>query len=108
MFNGEYKVYGFYFHIDDYVEPKGEWDSCPFCCLKPHVWAFDNGRYTACGCWNSKYDGFRIRAESIMSVYRRTDSTEEYDSDALRTNWNHWCKTGEVLFDTKNGQKGRW
>ena len=104
IFNGKYKVHSFYYHMD----PEGEWISCPFCGLRPRVWVFDNGRKTACGCWNDRYQGFSISAESVMSVYRRTGCTQEYDVDALRTNWNHWCSTGEILFDRRTKQKDCW
>ena len=106
-----YEAHSGHYCIDAYEYPAGEWESCPCCGLKPKVWNFDNGRSTACGCWKSRYDHFSIHAESIMSVHKRTDGKKmtEYDSDALRVNWNHWCKTGQVLF--KHASKrddGRW
>lgn len=88
--------------IDSYIEPKDIelWKPCPNCGLKPRVWTFDNGRHTACGCWNTKYDHFSISAESIMSAVKRTGgSTSEYDSDGLRKNWNLWVDTGAIAFD---------
>lgn len=100
-----YPSHPFYNHIDAYKSPndtsQGEWLPCPKCNLTPHVWSFDNGRSTACGCWNSEYDHFSIHAESICSVHRRTGGKKmmEYDSDALRVNWNHYCTTGEILFE---------
>lgn len=94
-------VHDYYKCIDAYLDCAGDWSNCPVCKLKPKVWEFNNGRSTACGCWKNKYDHFSIRAESITSVYHRTGSTEEYDSDSLRKNWNHWCETGELLFDPK-------
>jgi len=96
-----YDTHSWHYCIDEYKNPEGEWDDCPCCGLKPKVWVFDNGRKTACGCWESKYDHFSINAESIMSVHKRTNGKrmQEYDSDALRKNWNHWCKTGEILFE---------
>lgn len=106
-----YKAHSWYYCIDAYKDPEGEWDNCPCCGLKPKVWCFDNGRSTACGCWECKYDHFSVNAESIMSVHKRTDGKKmtEYDSDALRTNWNHWCKTGEVLFEHASKRNdGRW
>ena len=93
-----YEVHGFHFTIDAYTTPNGEWSECPRCGLRPKVWVFDNGRSTACGCWNSRYDHFTIHAESIVSVYKRTGSTIDYDHDGLRAAWNHWCATGEVMF----------
>lgn len=85
--------------IDSFTDPAGDWSECPCCGLKPKAWIFDNGRYTACGCWKSKYEHFSIKAESIMSVHNRTDgkAMNEYDRDALRKNWNHWCATGEIV-----------
>jgi len=99
--------------FDFYSYPEGEWDKCPFCGQKPQVSSFDNGRCTACGCllvkWN-KYRHFAIHAESIMSVYKRTGSAVEYDFDELRKNWNHFCRTGEELFQKPIGGRddGRW
>lgn len=36
-----------------------------------------------------------------MSVIKRSDngkSAEAYDIDELKNNWNHWVRTGEILF----------
>lgn len=106
-----YEAHGWHYCIDAYEDPEGEWADCPCCGLKPKTWVFDNGRSTACGCWESKYYHFSINAESIMSVHKRTDGKKmtEYDSDELRKNWNHWCKTGEVLFEhASKRDDGRW
>lgn len=106
-----YTANNWYYCIDDYKDPEGEWERCPCCGLKPKVWTFDNGRSTACGCWESKYDHFSIYAESIMSVYKRTGGTNmtDYVRDELRENWNHWCKTGEILFEHAGKRSdGRW
>jgi hypothetical protein len=81
--------------IAAYKTPPGYWANCPRCSLRPRVWVFDNGRFTACGCWNNTYDGFEITAESIGDVWRRTRRTAEYDADALRVAWNTYA-TGEV------------
>lgn len=91
--------------IDAYEAPKGDWHNCPNCGLQPRVWQFDNGRQTACGCWKSKFDQHSVKAESICSVHKRTNGNQmnEYDSDALRNNWNHWCETGDHLFIVGNG-----
>lgn len=94
-FNCGYMVHSYIDSIDAYIEPDGDWLSCPCCGLKPKVWSFSNGRSTSCGCWNTRYDHFSIQAESIMSVHTRCDgSIVEYDSDALRKNWNEYCQTG--------------
>lgn len=109
--NNGYVAKGFYFHIDQYIIPDGdeEWCECPYCGLRPKVWIFDNESSTACGCWENRYDHFSIHSESIMSVYSRTNGKNmiEYDSDDLRKNWNHWCKTGDMLFE-KPRKDGRW
>ncbi len=76
------------------VDDSDSWYSCPCCGLKPKVWAFDNGRYTGCGCATSMYKHFSVSAESIMSVHKRCDgNTSEYNSDQLRLNWNEYCAT---------------
>lgn len=83
------------------VENPEDWECCPKCELIPKVWEFDNGRSTACGCGESKYNHHSIHAESIRSVMENSHngtSMEEYNLDELRKNWNHWCNTGEVLF----------
>lgn len=106
-----FKTNSIYMCIDAYKTPENEedWLKCTCCNLKPKIWVFDNGRSTACGCWNTKYDHFSIYAESIMSVYKRTNMFKDYDSDGLRKNWNHWCMTGEVLFPHANQRTdGRW
>lgn len=76
--------------------------------LRPLVWEFDNGRATACGCGTDCYSHWSVQAESIMSVIKRSDngkSAEAYDIDELKNNWNHWVRTGEILFTPGNG---RW
>lgn len=106
-----YPAHNWHYCIDAYKDPEGEWEKCPCCRLSPKTWTFDNGRSTACGCWESKYDHFSINAESIMSVHKRTDGKKmtEYDGDELRKNWNHWCKTGEILFNhASKRDDGRW
>lgn len=89
--------------IDAYEEPENpmEWLPCPRCGLRPLVWEFDNGRATACGCGTDCYSHWSVQAESIMSVIKRSDngkSAEAYDIDELKNNWNHWVRTGEILF----------
>ncbi len=78
----------------DFPEDVDDWLECPDCSLKPKVWIFDNGRFTGCGC-GSRYDHPGAQAESIMSCWRRGG---QYDSDALRKNWNHWVNTREHLW----------
>lgn len=79
---------------------------CKNCGLRPLVWEFDNGRSTACGCGENEYNHFSIKAESIMSyISRKNGSSLGYRSDELMKNWNHWVKTGEVLFEVVGG---RW
>jgi len=89
--------------IHAYITVKNaqSWELCPTCGLFPKIWEFDNGRSTACGCGENQYRHPSIHAESIMSVVKRShngNSALDYDSDALRKNWNHWCRTGEELF----------
>jgi ssDNA-binding Zn-finger/Zn-ribbon topoisomerase 1 len=94
----------------------GEWAACPKCGLKPMIWEFDNGRFTACGCANNRYSHFTIRAESINSVASRCNgNVSEYDSDALRKEWNRYCAGGieneEELFKAqadKDGNLIKW
>ena len=81
--------------ISAYIDPENinEWYKCPRCHLKPKVWEFDNGRSTACGCWENTYDHFSIKAKPIMDVYREDNgSLINYDSDELKNNWNEYCK----------------
>lgn len=95
-YNQGYPVHSDYFCIDDYkdVPDTKHWVNCPCCGLKPKVWEFNNGRSTACGCWESEYDLFAVKAESIMSVYTRCNGNlTEYSSDQLRLNWNEYCAT---------------
>lgn len=96
-----HKPHDHHYCIDAFKEPEdpSKWLACPQCGLKPRIWTFDNGRYTACGCWTNKYKHHSAYAESITSVYSRTGRTVEYDSDGLTKAWNHWCETGEHLFE---------
>lgn len=97
--NSDYKqgyAYRFYYLAIEAYEPppiEEEWLSCPACGLRPLVWKFDNGEYTACGCGKNKYDHFTVKSESIGDVWRRTGGTSEYDFDGLRKNWNDWVKS---------------
>ena len=87
------------------------WERCPKCGFKPLVWSFNNGEYTACGCYYTEYNLFSIRAESIMSYYTNHRTLEGYTND-LRSNWNSYCKgTLEKNFEAikdKNGKLLRW
>lgn len=95
-YNHGYEVHTDYFCIDAYETPENidDWMNCPCCGLKPKTWVFDNGRSTACGCWENRYDIFSVRVESIMSVHIRCNGNlQEYSSDQLRLNWNEYCTT---------------
>ena len=101
--NREYEIHNYHNCIDAHetIENDDDWLKCPYCGLKPKIWSFDNGRFTACGCWNDEYHIFSIQAESIMSVVKNSyngTSCRDYDSDELRKNWNHYCETNEILF----------
>jgi len=102
-----------YVCIDAYKNVKNaqEWELCPNCGLIPKVWEFDNGRSTACGCGDNPYRHFSIEAESIKSVMKHShngQSVVDYDSDALRKNWNQWAKTGEFIWIKDYVGSGRW
>lgn len=49
--------------IDAYEDPENpmEWLPCPRCGLRPLVWEFDNGRFTACGCGTDCYSHWSVR-----------------------------------------------
>ena len=107
--NNKYPTYSWMSCIDAYKEPLGDYLPCPKCGLTPKVWRFNNGELTACGCWEDTYDHFSIHAESVMSIYKRTKSAIQYDSDQLRKNWNTWCQTGRIVFKHASERKdGRW
>jgi len=94
----QYKCIDAYESVTNY----DDWAICPNCKLKPLVWDFNNGSSTACGCGESIYNHFSIESESIMSYIKRNDgSALNYPHNALQNNWNHWVRTGEVLFDRK-------
>lgn len=94
------------------VENPAEWETCPQCHLIPKIWVFDNGRSTACECGESAYNHHSIHAESIASSVKHShngQSCENYNQDDLQKNWNHWCKTGEILFEHASKRSdGRW
>jgi len=95
-----------YYCIDAYKETDESWSLCPKCGLRTKVWSYDNGRSTACSCGENDYVHFSIHAESIMSCLK---NKTEYDRDGLKNNWNHWCETGEVLFEHASKRTdGRW
>lgn len=93
-----------FYKLPDDIE---KWSTCPFCGLKPKIWVFDNGRYTACGChvgddYPGRYNHFHIRAESIFSYHNRNKTLRGYKTSHLRRNWNMWCNTGVIKFDDKS------
>ena len=97
--------------IDAYKIPDdiNDWDECPNCNRKPKVWCFNNGRSTACRCGKDIYDHHSIKSESIMSHLKRFNgNTTAYDCHELKTNWNHWCRTGEILFRKDYSKDGMW
>lgn len=108
----DYPIWSWIECIDAYVVPHDQEDYLPCCrCkLKPKIWVFDNGRYTACGCWESQYRHWSICAESISSFYKANKTTEGYSQNDLKNNWNHYQLTGEILFDRPKGgrEDGRW
>lgn len=69
------------------------WYRCKMCMLYPRTWIFNNGSFARCLCYN-KYDKCPARSESILSVYKRTGLTAEYDRDNLRISWNMFALTG--------------
>lgn len=84
--------------IDAYkpLESVKGWKKCIACKEFPRVWIFDNGRYAKC-CCGDKYSQDGAQAESIMSVYKRTGKTAEYDPDELRVAWNLYVTTGHPV-----------
>ena len=92
---------GLYYCISSYSEVKNPnlWQECPNCKLKPLINIFNNGAYTSCGCGESDYAHFSIRAESLMSRYNRLKNAGGNSEERLMNNWNHWCLTGEDLFE---------
>ena len=98
--------------IDSYkaVKTPHIWLPCPKCDLIPLTWEFNNGSSTACGCGDNTYNHFSIYAESIMSyIERNNGSVLHYKHNGLRDNWNHWVKTGEILYDNNvEKELGKW
>ena len=84
-----YKCFDAYEMPSDYMN----WNECPVCGLRPMVWEYDNGRSTACGCGNGKYDHFRISAKSVGEYY---SNKWIYDPDELRNNWNQFTKLAKL------------
>lgn len=93
IINGKYKATSAY-KIPDNPDM---WMRCPNCGLIPLIWVYNNGRSTACGCGKDNYNHFSICSESIMSSLKRGRGHNNYDSDKLRKNWNHWVQFGEDL-----------
>ena len=100
--------------ISAYKFPKDqdEWEKCPSCGFHPKIWTFNNGRSTVCACRKevcNMYNHWSIYAESIGSHYKH-GTIKDYDSNELKKNWNHYCLTGEVLFERPLGGRAdkRW
>lgn len=80
------------------VKSPHHWLKCKNCGLIPLVNEYDNCRSTACGCGEDDYNHLSIRAESIMSFYKRHNSVNCFNTDELRMNWNQWVDTGQDIF----------
>lgn len=94
MFENNYPAHFYYDCEKQYITPKNvkDWKACPKCNLKPKVWTFDNGEFTACGCFENRYKHFSIEAdETIAECVRRTGGFTEYDDNALMKKWNTYC-----------------
>ncbi len=85
-----------------YYDPEG-WKECKQCNSLPCLWLFDNGSHACCKCFE-KYTNITVRTESIMSVLKRTGTTEEYYIDALKEAWNRFVETRKIT----TLEKGRW
>lgn len=98
-----YPINGIIRCIDDYKIPEDtlEYIPCNRCNFRPKVWTFDNGRFTACGCYNNIYDHFTIQAESCNSIYQRGGDMTDYFKFDLKHNWNHYQLTGEIVYEFK-------
>jgi hypothetical protein len=92
-------------HLDFYKTPSEwhRWQKCPVCKSRPKIWTFDNGRFASCQCGNNTYDRLNVRAESIMSHVRRTNSLIGYRQDALRKAWNRYITSGYMVFNIQKG-----
>ena len=75
-----------------------EWDKCRRCGLRPRIRVTNDMRRTSCGCWRSEGDRWQIAAEARSSYVRRKGCDKGYDRDALRENWNTYCRTGKLKF----------
>lgn len=92
-------------HIDAY-EPLPEssgWLVCGNCGVLPRAWRFNNGCFATCLCFRM-YEDHPARAESILSYYKRNDSTKDYTRDNLRLAWNKYVETGEMQNKLPEGQ----
>lgn len=94
-------AFSFYKCGDSYSEVQNHklWKECPKCKLKPLIWIFDNGSYTSCGCGKNQYEHLTIQSESVNSKLKRAGSLQGNTESELMENWNHWCDTGEDLFN---------
>lgn len=92
------------------VDKPHEWIPCPKCNLIPIIWEYNNGKSTACGCGESEYNHFSIRAESIISyISRNNGSALGFDQNELMNNWNSWVRFGSDRFkDKKEKYKNIW
>lgn len=78
----------------EYPDDKDMWLHCPNCGLQPRIWEYDNGRSTHCGCSNSTYDHFSIRAKSIGEIIKENDGDmSSYNRNELREKWNKYCSS---------------
>lgn len=66
------------------------------------IFAGDKQRFGM--AFNPDYKPARDRKE-LRKFRIKGEEVEAYDIDELKNNWNHWVRTGEILFTPGNG---RW
>lgn len=62
---------------------------CPVCITIPRIWAFDNGKYAKCNCFDRFEQG--IKATDIMTHYHKNggDLSGYSGNEELIENWNN-------------------
>lgn len=86
------------------VSTDKHWATCKSCGVLPRLWVFNNGAHAQCLC-KLRYEAAPVRSESILSVYKRTELTAEYDSDNLRVLWNKFAEDG---IERNTLGEGKW
>lgn len=78
----------FYKSLDECPVNSEEFELCPVCNTKPHLWIFDNGEFAKCLCGGT-YDKAHAQGMTIWEFHKlHNGDMTLWNHNDLRDNWN--------------------